>query len=98
MQSGQPVCTDCGDKYTGSRCQSVKTTTTAEPPSTTTDLICTYLPNGYCNKGTCAVGQNAQVYCQCPPTYTGDRCQTASGSRMTLFFFYSLTNEQLFVN
>jgi hypothetical protein len=76
---GTPKCTDCGDNYDGTRCQSVKTTTTNAPPSTTTDLICTYLPAGYCNKGTCAVGRNAQVYCICPPTYTGNQCQTATG-------------------
>ncbi|CAF1365719.1 unnamed protein product [Adineta steineri] len=80
----KPKC-ECGDNFDGERCQvpitttmGSTTTTTTTTVSTTPDIICSYLPDGYCNDGSCIVINNL-AKCQCPPTHTGDQCQISTG-------------------
>ncbi len=74
-----PIC-DCGQQWTGAHCEQLVTTTTAATVPTTTpiSLICTHLDSTYCNSGTC-VEVNNRAQCQCPPTYTGTRCEILAG-------------------
>ncbi|CAF1093691.1 unnamed protein product [Rotaria sordida] len=90
IESDEPEC-KCGEDFDGLRCNIRKTTTlgpttttttgpttTTTTGTTTTDVICSFLPENYCNSGFCVVS-NGRALCQCPPSHTGDQCQTPTG-------------------
>ena len=76
INDGQFRCT-CMPGWTGNRCGIPVTTTTVSTSSTSTipNMLCNYLGAGYCNSGTCVV-INGGIQCQCPPNYTGSRCES----------------------
>jgi len=86
---GEAAECDCTDKYQGKWCQSVKTTTTINSPTTTTDILCTYFSDGFCNIGSCVVN-NGKEMCQCPPSHTGYQCETQIGAP-SMFYLFILT-------
>jgi hypothetical protein len=91
--STPPSCT-CMPGWTGVRCEKLvttKTTATIATP-TTPSLPCVAAGPTYCNSGTCIIVNN-RVQCQCPPTQTGNRCETpttATPSGMWLKFYMQL--------
>jgi hypothetical protein len=92
VEGGDPKC-DCGDLYGGARCQSVKTTSSTIPPSTTTDVICSYAPDDFCKNGGSCINRNNVAACQCPPTHSGANCEIPVGGTRMLWIFYSFINK-----
>lgn len=76
--SNKPSC-DCATGWTGARCQRLGPTTTTATIPTTPSIICAQLDSDYCNTGFCVVVNN-RARCQCPPTFSGDRCEIPVGT------------------
>ena len=81
-----PTCT-CKPGRDGDRCEkAVPIPTTVPPPTTTvpipTGSLCEKFPTGYCNSGSCTEA-NGRVKCECPPGYSGNRCEIVPTSAPT---------------
>jgi hypothetical protein len=83
LENNAPKC-DCSPAWTGNRCQKLQTTTTVSTPipSSTTNTPCTFVPQGYCNSGTC-IAVNNQARCACPPEFTGNQCEIPGGATVS---------------
>ena len=87
VSGNNPNCT-CTASYTGARCQSILTTTSTAPPSTTTDPMCKFMPIDYCKNNASCIIQNGVFACYCPPSYTGKYCELSSGGPGMLSVFF----------
>jgi hypothetical protein len=81
-----PTCT-CKPGWTDPRCQTADTTTTTTTTTTPTTpsppgSLCAKLGATYCNTGTCTEVNGSQR-CECPPAYSGNRCEISSGGTAT---------------